>query len=219
MDATAIRVTKRWLQGEFLLLYIGVPLAMAVLLPAGWMFPVLCGVTAVAAGLLHLTPGFRWRELSRGWKTIPWPLVLGFAAVTVPACAATVLWLRPEAFLMLPRQNPGLLLVIVLFYPFVSALPQEIVFRVLFFRRYGGLMPGRGAALVLNAAVFSFAHLMYWNLPALVLTFFGGLAFAFVYERRKNLPAALLLHALAGWILFTLGLGVFFYAGFVVRPF
>jgi membrane protease YdiL (CAAX protease family) len=162
---------------------------------------------------------FRWRDLAQGWRGIDGRLVLGFSGLTLVACAATVLWLRPEAFLMLPQQNPLLLLVIFVFYPFVSALPQEIVFRVLFFRRYGPLMPGRPAGLAINAAVFSLAHLMYWNAPALILTFLGGLAFGYAYEWRQSFPAAVLLHAIAGWILFSLGLGVFFFTGMTARPF
>jgi membrane protease YdiL (CAAX protease family) len=90
---------------------------------------------------------------------------------------------------------------------------------VLFFRRYGPLMPGRPAGLAINAAVFSLAHLMYWNAPALILTFLGGLAFGYAYEWRQSFPAAVLLHAIAGWILFSLGLGVFFFTGMTARPF
>jgi membrane protease YdiL (CAAX protease family) len=210
---------RRRLAAEFAILYLGVPVAMALAMPDDWMFPVLFGFTALAAGLLNRTPGFRWRDLAQGWRGIDGRLVLGFSGLTLVACAATVLWLRPEAFLMLPQQNPLLLLVIFVFYPFVSALPQEIVFRVLFFRRYGPLMPGRPAGLAINAAVFSLAHLMYWNAPALILTFLGGLAFGYAYEWRQSFPAAVLLHAIAGWILFSLGLGVFFFTGNVERPF
>ena len=50
-------------------------------------------------------------------------------------------------------------------YPLVSALPQELVFRVLFFRRYArhSATVAVRRLLVLNAAVFSYAHLMYWS--------------------------------------------------------
>ncbi len=36
---------------------------------------------------------------------------------------------------------------------------------------------------------------------------------------RGNFPEAVLLHSLAGIIVFALGLGVYFYSGNVVRPF
>ncbi len=43
---------------------------------------------------------------------------------------------------------------ILLFYPVLSALPQEIVFRPLFFRRYGAILPDAHAGIVVNAALF-----------------------------------------------------------------
>ena len=69
-----------------------------------------------------------------------------------------------------------------------------------------------------NAAIFSLAHLMYWNWIVAVFTFAGGLAFATGYLRR-GLPWAWALHAIAGNILFAVGMGIYFYSGNVVRPF
>ena len=57
---TAAAPTRGRLAAEFVLLYVGAPLVMALALPADWMWPVLFGVTAVAAGLLARTPGFAW---------------------------------------------------------------------------------------------------------------------------------------------------------------
>ena len=210
---------RRLLQAEFLAFYIGIPLFIAVVMPPGWMFSALFGFTMLGALLLQITPSFRWRDLITGFARIDWGFVGGFALVTAVAAAGFILLLRPEVFMVLARQNPALLATIWLLYPWLSALPQELIFRPLFFRRYGGLMPSRRVAIVLNGAVFSFAHLMYWNLPALVLTFAGGLAFAWAYEKQRNFPAAVLMHAIAGGILFTLGLGVWFYTGNIVRPF
>ena len=139
--------------------------------------------------------------------------------MTLGVALAVILSLRPDSFLMLLKNRPDIMLMILVLYPFLSALPQEIIFRPLFFRRYGGLMPGQRPAIVINAAVFSFAHLMYWNWPAVAMTFAGGLAFAYAYEKQRNFPAAVLMHAIAGCIIFALGLGVFFYTGMIQRPF
>jgi uncharacterized protein len=76
-----------------------------------------------------------------------------------------------------------------------------------------------GVRIALNAALFSFAHLMYWNWIVAAMTFAGGLAFAFSYAVRRNFPEAVIAHSVAGVILFALGLGVFFYSGNVDRPF
>jgi len=211
--------TKTILWAEFIGFFLLLPLAMALAMPPGWMFPVLFVMTGLGAVLLHLTPGFRWGELLRGAGRIDWRQVAGFALATAAFGSAVILALRPEAFLALPRQQPALLAAILLLYPVLSALPQELIFRPLFFRRYGSLLPAGRAAIVLNALVFALAHLMYWNWPAVLMTFGGGLVFAHVYARQGSFPAAVVLHAVAGGILFTLGLGVFFYTGYVERPF
>ncbi|MFD2440089.1 hypothetical protein ACFSS8_08385 [Paracoccus kondratievae] len=46
----------------------------------------------------------------------------------------------------------------------------------------------------------------------------GGWVFAYAYVRR-GFPAAWVLHAVAGNVLFAVGMGVYFYSGNVVRPF
>lgn len=207
------------LAAEFALLFLAAPVAMAVLLPPSAMFPALFGVTAVGLVLLHLTPGFRWNDLTRGWSRISWRLVLVFAAVTAAAGYAVMALTAPGSIFGLARSNPRLLAMIALLYPVLSALPQEIVFRPLFFRRYGPILPPLRPAIVLNAAIFSLAHLMYWNWIVAAMTFAGGLVFAWAYEGRRNFPEAVVLHAVAGVTAFSLGLGVYFYSGNVVRPF
>jgi membrane protease YdiL (CAAX protease family) len=205
------------LAAEFAALYLGMPLLLALAVPADWFWAVLSAVTAAAVWLLALTPGFRWRELAQGWTRVDWRLVAGVALLTALACALLVWWLVPGQALWLPRRSTGLWLAILALYPFLSALPQELIFRVLFFRRYGRLFGDRGVAVVVSAAVFAFAHLMFWNWVALALTFAGGLIFAGGYLGRGGFAAAVALHAVCGWILFTSGLGSFFYHGAVDR--
>lgn len=208
---------KARLWAEVLVFYGAIPLGIAVFLPASTMFPALFALTALGLVLLHLTPGFHWSDLTRGRVNLR--VLALFAAVTF-ACAFAVSWVttggRPFAF---AAGNPGLMLMILALYPILSALPQEVVFRPLWFRRYGALMPGGIPGLVLNAAVFSFAHLMYWSWIVAAMTFAGGLAFAWAYAQRGSFPLAVALHAVAGQIVFLLGLGMFFYSGNVARPF
>lgn len=212
--------SRRRLSVEFAALYVIAPVGLAVFLPPSAMFPALFAVTALGLLLLHLTPGFHWRELFRGAAQIGWGPVAAVAIATAAVGYAVVQTTTPGSFLALPRRNPQLMLMIATLYPFLSALPQEIVFRPLFFRRYGSLLPeGRGGQIVLNAAVFSFAHLMYWSWIVAALTFAGGIAFAWSYRVRGNFPEAVVSHSVAGVILFALGLGVFFYSGNVERPF
>jgi membrane protease YdiL (CAAX protease family) len=213
-----LRASRGALWAEFIGLFVVVPVATAVLLPARAMFPVLFGFTLVGLWLLSRTPGFRWAELKRGWEAVRWPLVLGFMAVTL-AVSLVVVWLTaPEAAFWLVREQPLLLAMIVLLYPLLSALPQELIFRPLFFRRYAALLPA-GGVLLANAALFSLAHLMYWSAVVTAMTFAGGLVFAWAYRNRRSFPLAVVLHSVSGWVIFTVGLGIFFYSGNVTRPF
>ena len=141
--------------------------------------------------------------------------------VATVAVGLTVVGLRaPENLFVLARERPWLLALIVVLYPVLSALPQEIVFRPLFFRRYGPLLPaGAWVQIVLNSALFAAAHLVYWSGLVAAMTFAGSVAFAYAYRVRGNFPEAVVLHAMAGIVLFTLGLGIFFYTGNVRRPF
>ncbi|MEM9392860.1 MAG: CPBP family intramembrane glutamic endopeptidase [Pseudomonadota bacterium] len=208
------------LRAEFAAFFVLLPGVIAVLLPPNRMFSALFASMALGLWLLHITPGFRWSHLVDGFRRISWGFVALFALATVATSAGVILTLRPDAFLILVRTQPELLLMILLFYPFVSALPQELVFRPLFFRRYDAILPsGLWARIILNAALFSWAHLMYWHWVVLAMTFSGGLAFAYAYEARRNFPEAVILHAIAGNIVFALGLGLYFYSGNVARPY
>lgn len=204
---------------EFAVFYVAAPLAMALLMPPSALFPALFAVTALGLGLLHVTEGFRWSDLLQGAGRIGWRAVALFAGATVLVAGTVVTLTAPEQALILPREHPALMAMIVLLYPPLSALPQEIVFRPLFFRRYGRLLPGLWPAILLNAALFSLAHLMFWNWIVAAMTFSGGIAFAWAYEARRNFPMAVVLHSVAGWIVFAAGLGIFFYSGNIERPF
>ncbi len=120
-----------------------------------------------------------------------------------------------------PQYSPArlrFLVVLWMLYPLLSALPQELIFRALFFHRYGALVPDPRTARLANAAIFSLAHLMYWSPVVSVMTFAGGWLFADTYLKR-GFPAVWALHGIAGNALFAVGMGAFFWSGNVVRPF
>ncbi|WP_170753337.1 CPBP family intramembrane glutamic endopeptidase [Ruegeria lacuscaerulensis] len=204
---------------EFCLFFVAVPVLIAVFFPPNWMFPSLFTFTAIGIVLLHYTPGFAWAELRYNPYNWSWTEVAIFAILMTGFCVAVVMIARPEAAFFLLRERPQMLLVIWMFYPIVSALPQELLFRSLFFRRYHAILPGGSAAYLLNAALFSLAHLMYWSWIVAIMTFAGGLLFTWAYRRRGSFFYAVLLHAIAGNIIFAVGLGIYFYSGNVQRPF
>ena len=205
------RRTRLW--AEFLLIFLGVPVAAAILFGLYPLFLALLGFTILAVILLAVTPGFRPRDLVRGPVLKERRLILGFALVSVAITFGLALALVPERFLELPRQRPELWLKIMIFYPLLSAIPQEIIYRALFFRRYGALFPNDGVAVGINGLAFGLAHLFYLNPVAIGLTAISGLIFAWAYLRQGSFLLVVVLHALAGQIMFTSGLGIYFYHG------
>jgi len=183
------------------------------------MFPALFAFTGLGMVLLHRTPGFHWSELWAGWHNWSWRELVVFAAGIAALCFAVIQITRPDAAFSLLLNRPQLLVAIWIGYPLVSALPQELLFRPLFYRRYGSILPKRRQADLLNAVIFSFAHLMYWSWIVATMTFAGGVLFSWAYRTRGSFFYAVLLHAIAGNILFAMGLGVYFYSGNVQRPF
>lgn len=206
------------LWAEFCALYLAAPVLFALFLPPDWILLAFFPFTLVALFLLWRTDGFEWRELVRGWSRIDWRLAVFLTAVAALGGLAVIRLTSPGSMFGLYRHDRQLFVLVMCLYPFLSALPQELIYRPLFFRRYGRLLPGGLAAIVVNAAVFSLAHLMYWSWIALLSTFVGGLVFAVSY-RRRGFPEVWLLHALAGNALFAVGMGAYFYSGNVVRPF
>ncbi len=212
----AVARTRLW--AELVALFIGAPLAIAVFLPPGRMFAALFTFTIIGLALLWFTGGFDWRSLLRGWSQIRWGRQLVFAAFVGLTGWAIMTLTHPGYALNLSPARLRFLALVWLLYPILSALPQELIFRALFFHRYGTLFATERGAVLANAAIFSLAHLMYWSWIVAVLTFGGGWLFARIYLLR-GFPAAWLLHALAGNMLFAVGMGAYFWSGNAVRPF
>ena len=124
----------------------------------------------------------------------------------------------PDQLLILPRERTELWLTILVLYPLLSAIPQELFYRALFFERYGRLFPGRPWAIAVNAGCFGLAHLFFANWPAVLLATAGGAVFAWAYAEKRSFVFACVLHSIGGLIVFTAGLGLLFYHGAVGRP-
>lgn len=218
MDAEAERIgglPRLRLWAEFLGLFIGVPLLMFAFFGQYPLLPVVLALGGVALLLLRVTPGYEIADLWRGGLKGSWPLVLGFFVACAASCIVTAWYLVPERLFSMPVERPGLWLLIMVAYPFASALPQELIYRPLFFRRYGQLFPNEATAVVMNALLFGLGHLFYQNPVTIGLTTLASAFFAIAYLRYGSFPLAFALHALGGQIVFTTGLGIFFYHGAV----
>ena len=104
--------------------------------------------------------------------------------------------------------NKPLKWVVLLFiYSIFSVYPQELIFRTFYFSRYDALFQNKKVFLFINAVVFSLAHLFFRNALVIILTFLGGLLFAFTYKKTKSTLLVTIEHAIYGCWLFTVGMG------------
>ena len=94
--------------------------------------------------------------------------------------------------------------VLLLFYLLFSVIPQEIIFRFLFFYKYKDYF-NKFEILLLNSLVFSFCHLIYFDIYILLFSFFGNLLFTLNYMKNKSLLVVIVEHFLLGQTLIILG--------------
>ena len=113
---------------------------------------------------------------------------------------------RSNLFVVL-LNKPKLWLGILFFYSFFSVYPQELIYRTFYFKRYATLFKSEPLFIFVNAIVFSLAHLFFKNTLVLVLTFLGGLLFAFTFNKTQSTVLVSIEHALYGCWLFTVGMG------------
>jgi hypothetical protein len=120
----------------------------------------------------------------------------------------------PERFLAFPRYAYDVWITVMILYPLISVTTQEIMYRVFFFHRYRPLFAGDvQGGIVLNAVLFSFSHIVFQSATTLIISFLGGLLFAWRYQTSRSYWALVLEHALYGNLIFTVGLGRYFYTG------
>jgi membrane protease YdiL (CAAX protease family) len=211
-----VRYSRPRLALEFALIFVGLPLLAGWQgqLLRRWVIPQLLLLAGIFLVLLWRDPSFdrqQMRAVPQDWRRSLLRIVvfflLGGAAVLYLA------WRSGVDLFSFPAERPFLWLLVVLLYPLLSALPQEVIFRLFLFHRYRSLFPDPRLMMLVSASVFALAHLQLGNLVALGLPFLGGLLFAHTFGTTRSLPMVTLEHGLWGDWLFTLGLGVYFYGG------
>ena len=112
-----------------------------------------------------------------------------------------------ESFFSVVINKPKMWVLILLFYSIFSVFPQELIYRTFFFKRYKSIIKNEKVFIFMNAVLFSIAHLLFKNTLVLILTFIGGLLFAFSYKKNNSTLLVSIEHALFGCWLFTVGMG------------
>ena len=175
---------------------------------------------------LAMAPIAVWLVRRRGYTPLA-VLGIGKAAITerrlaltlvrvLPAMLAMVALLHrihPDWLFSFVSSHPKFWLVVMFAYPVLSVVPQGVIYRAFFRERYASLFPNPAVRTLVAAACFSFCHVFFLNVWALLLTFVGGVLFWRTYEKTGSLFLANLEHALYGDFLFTVGWGAYFFEG------
>lgn len=133
--------------------------------------------------------------LDRAWRIPAPPLspshYLGWAALLITGIA--ILAWRPS---FIPFALPAL---------FVAALPEEWFFRAYFMTRIGMGLPANGAA----TALFALLHGLTRDWATAFLVFIPSLFYGWLYQRTRDLPLLILVHALSN-LVFAMFLSQYF---------
>ena len=145
-------------------------------------------------------------KTSLNWKSFWLTTLLKF--IFIALVTFFYVWFTDKAQLFNVVLNKPLLWIIILFvYSVFSVYPQELIYRTFFFKRYRSLIKNEYLFIFVNAIVFSLGHIFFNNYLVFVLTFFGGLLFAFTFSKTKSTLLVSIEHAIYGCWLFTVGMG------------
>lgn len=207
--------TKAWLAVECALLFVAAPFCMRVAMfdygvPLFWA---LGPVLVIVGALVAFDKSFDWRTaLLKPMPETTLRSILVPFAIGVPVVLLAIWIVMPDHLFNLPRERTKLWAKMLLLYPFTSVLAQELIFRVFFFHRYAPLFTRSSVMIAASALVFALSHVIFRNQIALALTLAGGVLFAWRYWRTGSFQAVWIEHTLWGWLLFTSGLGIYFFA-------
>lgn len=198
---------------ECLLVFVALPVVIFCLKPLGYVLAILWFLMAFCAQVLERHYGWTFKQ-DWNWKGLDRAAVKRIVIRFIP-CAIALLWFTqtvlPEQLFSLPKRSIPMWLLLMALYPPLSILPQEVIYRSFFLRRYTPLVQNQDYVRVLCALAFGWMHIIMWNWEAVLLSTIGGVLFADTYQRTRSLAAVCFEHALYGCYVFTIGLGYFFY--------
>ena len=204
----------RWF--EFTLIFIFLPLVGFSLRShlANWLFPALIILMSVCCMLLLSDPHFkRFRLTSFGQFSAVKNRLFSFFLLGAVFSGMFYGIIHQENWFALPRNSFNDWLLLLLLYPVLSVIPQELIFRTYFFHRYKHIMPKKSMRIIVSATVFALAHIVYANLIAVFLAFLGGLLFSYTYAQSRSTFVCVIEHSLWGIWMFTLGIGSYLDSG------
>jgi hypothetical protein len=207
-----------WLWFELALFSLVSPFALMLLRSAIWFIPLLWAAGLLCCWYLYiqkisLKALWGWHAVN---KASLFKIVYRFIPLAIMIAAVMVSFM-PESLFSLYRRDAGLWLLVMILYPVLSVVPQEIMYRAFMYARYQTLFENPKYWAIASAIAFGMAHLFLHNVLAPAMSLIGGLIFASTYARSRSLALVCIEHALYGNFIFTLGLGQYFYHGTVMH--
>jgi uncharacterized protein len=210
--------STRYLWCELITVFFLFPLGISYLKPHSWIYLLLWVFSLIS--YLTLKKQYNYGFFTDWNKSALQRLVILSILLRFFILATALLfftWINiPDHLFGLPKKSLLLWGMVMILYPLLSVVPQEIIYRSFFFHRYAALFPSRYMPLV-SAVAFGFIHIVLRNWVAVVFSMIGGYLFATTYSKHKSLALTCLEHALYGCYIFTIGLGYYFYHGNAVK--
>lgn len=205
---------KILLWGEFALLYFLAPYYYAFHHESS---PILFLFFLSLLGIIFLYRNKSFRNeffLNKAGWLEDMPRILTLFALMIILLTGFTYVVYPDYLFYCPTHHFLVWVSLMIVYPLLSVYPQELIYRAFLFHRYGRELKNEKHAIHLSAIAFSFGHIIYFHPLSMLLTLLGGYLFAWTYMRTRSLLAVSFEHALYGCLLYTIGLGRFFYTGF-----
>ena len=192
---------------EFFFIFFILPSAIFFLDSSIIVFLTLYLVFTLSIVILYFDKSFSFTSLR---KKVDWKFIIIFSLIFLSLSFFYVILVDKDLLFIFPKTNFELWLLVILIYPFLSVIPQEIVYRVFFFQRYFPNERSFYFLTLLNMIVFSYGHIVFNNVHAILITAIVSPIFSYAYL-KKSFFTCIVLHALGGQIIFTLGLGKYFF--------
>jgi len=201
-------VKKNRLIFEFVLIYLLIPIILFFIKSKIAIFLVLISIFILSIFLLNKDQKFKFNNLK---TKIHWKLCIILTILFFVTIYIYTFFLDQNLLFKFPLKHFFLWLVVIIFYPFLSVVPQEFIFRVLFFHRYSPLFKNRiDCSIIINTFIFSYSHLVFSNFHAILITTIASPLFAWAYIKR-SFATCIILHSIGGQLIFTIGLGKYFF--------
>ena len=136
-----------------------------------------------------------------------WKLIIIKLLIIAVITSLFVWFTDANSLFIVVFNKPKLWILILILYSLFSVYPQELLYRTFFFKRYKNLFKNENIFIVINALLFSLAHLFFKNMLVLMLTFIGGILFAITFKKTKSTLLVSIEHSIYGCWLFTVGMG------------